>query len=399
LTNQKIADLAGVSKRQVGHYKQDGRLSSRASRAIALVLEKNDVGIQKSYINRHIEVNEDFAKLLGYYCAEGNPLGNNSGIELSFHSKEVDYHSEVVYLIKKCFGATAQVNQRHSKHVTTIRACNCLLSQLFVSLVGRGSHNKIIPEIILRSSKSVIQAFLNGYINGDGHSNEDIVSITTASESLAREFQSLLLDQGEVCSFNKDNRDLYNCTISSGGKSDWIEKDYRTNKENKRWNVWKNSEYIFIPVKSVKIYEDEQTVYNFDVDDNHSYVANNFAVHNCEAGASGMPVIASNCSGHSDFLNDNNSFLVNPDGYETAETRGNLRNLANHCRFYEDQKFPKFGRDAIEQTKKHMRFVHENYDSALDKADQLRKDLVENYTWDKAVDRVYRRVLELNGWD
>jgi hypothetical protein len=167
-------------------------------------LEKHDVGIQKSYINRHIEVNEDFAKLLGYYCAEGNPLGKNSGIELSFHSKEVDYHSEVVYLIKECFGASAQVTQRHSKHVTTVRACNCLLSQLFVSLVGRGSHNKIIPEIILRSSKSVIQAFLNGYINGDGHSNEDIVSITTASESLAREFQSLLLDQGEVCSFNQD---------------------------------------------------------------------------------------------------------------------------------------------------------------------------------------------------
>jgi glycosyltransferase involved in cell wall biosynthesis len=396
VTNQKIADLAGVSKRQVGHYKQDGRLSSRAKRQIALVLEKLPVGEQKSYINRYIDVDEKFAKLLGYYCAEGNPLGKMSGVELSFHTKETDYHSEVYELMHECFGIKSRIAKKMNKHVTTVRVCNSLLAQLFVELVGRGSHNKKIPEIILHSSKKVIQAFLNGYINGDGHSNKNIVSITTASESLAREFQSLLLDQGEVCSFNQDNRDLYNCTMS-GERSNWIEKDYRVKKKNKRWNVWKNSEYIFIPVKDVEIYEDEQTVYNFDVDDNHSYIANNFAVHNCEAGASGLPVIASNCSGHSDFLNESNSFLVEPDGYATAETNGSLNKLAKHCRFYEDQKFPNFGRDAIEQTKKHMRYVFENYnDEPLEKATKLRDDLVENYTWKMAVDRVHRRVIELN---
>jgi len=122
-----------------------------------------------------------------------------------------------------------------------------------------------------------------------------------------------------------------------------------------------------------------------------------FGLPFCEAGASGMPVIASNCSGHSDFLNESNSFLVEPDGYTTAQTTGHMSKLAKHCRFYEDQQFPEFGRDAIEQTKRHMRYVYENYDASLDKADKLREDLVKNYTWDKAVDRVYRRVLELNG--
>jgi glycosyltransferase involved in cell wall biosynthesis len=121
-----------------------------------------------------------------------------------------------------------------------------------------------------------------------------------------------------------------------------------------------------------------------------------FGLPFAESGASGMPVIASNCSGHSDFLNHENSFLVEPEGYTTAQTTGCLSKLAKHCRFYEDQKFPEFGQKSIEQTKSHMRFVYENYNSALDKADKLREDLVNNYTWDNAIDKVYKRVLELN---
>ena len=122
-----------------------------------------------------------------------------------------------------------------------------------------------------------------------------------------------------------------------------------------------------------------------------------FGLIYAEAGASGLPVIASNCSGHSDFLNDSNSFLVEPEGYTTAQTTGGLSKLAKHCRFYEDQKFPEFGRQSIEKTKEHMRFVYENYNDSLIKARKLRADLVKDYTWDKSVDRVYKRVLELNG--
>jgi len=122
-----------------------------------------------------------------------------------------------------------------------------------------------------------------------------------------------------------------------------------------------------------------------------------FGLPYAEAGASGMPVIASDCSGHSDFLNDSNAYMVAPDGLVTAETNGHLRKLAKHCRFYEDQTFPNFGRNAIEETKAHMRYVFENYEDSLDKADNLRSDLEEFYTWDQAIDNVYKRIMELNG--
>jgi glycosyltransferase involved in cell wall biosynthesis len=112
----------------------------------------------------------------------------------------------------------------------------------------------------------------------------------------------------------------------------------------------------------------------------------------CEAASMGLPVIASNCSGHSDFLNKDNSYLVDPDEYVVADR---LSQLGKDCYFYEGQEFPEFRKKAINKVKEHMRFVMDNYSEAQLKAKKLRAFVRENYTWNKAVDRVYARLLEI----
>ena len=121
-----------------------------------------------------------------------------------------------------------------------------------------------------------------------------------------------------------------------------------------------------------------------------------FGLPYMEASACGLPVIASNCSGHSDFLKEDNSYLVEPDGYVKAEVTGNLNKMAKMCRFYEGQIFPDFGRSAIEKTKRHMRFVFENEEEAKEKNEKLKNVISKQYTWDNAVDRVYGRLEEIN---
>ena len=115
-----------------------------------------------------------------------------------------------------------------------------------------------------------------------------------------------------------------------------------------------------------------------------------------EAAACGLPVIASNCSGHTDFLKEDNSYLVEPDEFVEARTTGRLSRMAKLCHFYEGQIFPDFGENAIEKTKEHMRFVYENQKEAQEKAEKLRKLIINNYTWDMAVDRVYKRLKEIS---
>lgn len=120
-----------------------------------------------------------------------------------------------------------------------------------------------------------------------------------------------------------------------------------------------------------------------------------FGLPYCEAAACGLPIIASNCSGQMDYLTDENSFLVEPDGFSKASVNGNMSKLAKHCRFYEEQVFPEFKRPAIEKTKSLMRYVYENYDAAKRKAKKLTKKIRNHYSWDDAVENVYRRVIDM----
>ena len=120
-----------------------------------------------------------------------------------------------------------------------------------------------------------------------------------------------------------------------------------------------------------------------------------FSLGVVEAASCGLPVIASNCTAHTDYLTNENSFLVDPESYIKVSTNGNLKRLADHCGFYEGQLFPNFGPKSVDQAKKHMRYVFENREEAAFKGDILTNHIRKEYSWKKVVDKVYKRVLEL----
>ena len=120
-----------------------------------------------------------------------------------------------------------------------------------------------------------------------------------------------------------------------------------------------------------------------------------FSLGVVEAASCGLPVIATNCTAHTDFLTEENSYLVEPQGFINVSTNGNLKRLAGHCGFYDGQMFPNFGPESIEQTKKHMRYVFENREEAEFKGALLTDLIRKEYTWGRAADKVYKRVLEI----
>jgi len=106
-----------------------------------------------------------------------------------------------------------------------------------------------------------------------------------------------------------------------------------------------------------------------------------------QAGACGIPCIASRYSGQTDFLDDSNSYLVDVDGFRSAE-----KELAWISYFYENAEFPIFGPESVEQTRHLMRHVYENQQEAKAKGELLRQRILKEYDWSVCVDQMYERL-------
>jgi glycosyltransferase involved in cell wall biosynthesis len=112
-----------------------------------------------------------------------------------------------------------------------------------------------------------------------------------------------------------------------------------------------------------------------------------FGLPFAEAAACNVPIIASRYSGQTDFLTDDNSYLVDVDGFRSAETT-----LAWISYFYEDAEFPIFGQKAVEQTRQHMRRVFEKKEEAQQKSNKLHEKIVTEYNWKACVDQMYAKL-------
>jgi len=109
-----------------------------------------------------------------------------------------------------------------------------------------------------------------------------------------------------------------------------------------------------------------------------------------EAGALGIPVISTFNSAMTDYLTEENSYLV-----QTDEFIHSIPEICSISPFYRQQLFPKLGAPAIEQTRARMREVYENYETAKVKGKVFQEQIFNTYTWDLAAERVFKKLNEM----
>ena len=148
-----------------------------------------------------------------------------------------------------------------------------------------GKYEKQIPEFIQNAPKEFIQEFINGYMNANT-CNNNALQITTVSLNLAYSLQRLYLKLGNIFSINKYVNNIYilqkECNISS-----FIEDNY----------VW------FKPCIITKRKTIYTTVYNFEIENDNSYIIENIIVHNCQ--------LFSQCGKHKGFNDERGTLFFN----------------------------------------------------------------------------------------
>lgn len=116
-----------------------------------------------------------------------------------------------------------------------------------------------------------------------------------------------------------------------------------------------------------------------------------FFLPGLEAGACELPVITTRCGGQLDYLNDDNAFLIDIEGYGKGSQE--IREISS---YYENEPFAVLGNKATEQTREFMRYVYEHSSKAKEKGKKLKKDILKNFTWDIVSQKLVDRIKEIS---
>ena len=155
-----------------------------------------------------------------------------------------------------------------------------------LSTLGKYAHGKTIPQWVEDAPIGSLQAFLDGYGAADGScrykNNNDHERLATVSMDLAYGMQRVLMKLGHIASVQYTARApttvINGRTVSQRGSYnlEWVPQPKRRCVSHCR------DGYGWLKVARLSSAEvHDVPVYNFEVEEDHSYVVRNLAVHNC----------------------------------------------------------------------------------------------------------------------
>jgi anaerobic magnesium-protoporphyrin IX monomethyl ester cyclase len=239
----------------------------------------------KAYLQPWL-VTPEMAELFGWYVAEGSLMSRkNDQLGFSLGAHEPDNIKRVRDLVATVFGLKTRALPYKACNVVRVQFTSKVMLRAFPDIMGTDCYTKHIPDFIMNGSTEIAQAFLNGYIAGDGTSwpgKNNQHAVSTASETLARQLILLFLKIGIVPGYREEapkeaqfpericmrNRNYFlYWTVGNGSKING----------SKHW--YADAEAFYIPIKSIDVADYMGTVHNIETSDNTYAVP--FIVHNC----------------------------------------------------------------------------------------------------------------------
>lgn len=243
---------------------------------------KNQYGRTNSHISNNYGKcmkDGDFWWVVGRYFGDGSLSSGKSTVDICCAFDEVQEIQPILDKLKIKYSLYKKITAYHFNI-----CCKELVS--FLSQFGVGSKNKQITPLILNLPKDLLKSFLEGYISADGHWDNSlsnpVCSITTISKNLAYGLQLCILKAYErYCSMTirKNQNDII-CGRKVSTNPSYTLGFYRDKTNRLQYVI--EDDIAWVNIRSIKKLPSTQTsVYNFSVEEDESYTANNVIVHNC----------------------------------------------------------------------------------------------------------------------
>ena len=231
--------------------------------------------------------NPDMWFMMGYFIGDGwiEETNKTDGrctnkIRFAINTKdETDILNKINNILqltdKKC----------HSSNNCNKYGCSDFVWFNIFKKFGKYAHGKLIPEWVHDAPTEYIQEFINGYHKADGCiTKNDCYEFTTVSHNLAFGLQRLYLKLGHLFSIRKDIRPK--TTVIEGRtvnqRDTYHIRGYTREIVRKQSSFIENGYVWYAPFKIEKADVENEPVYNFEVENDNSYIIENIISHNCQ---------------------------------------------------------------------------------------------------------------------
>jgi pyruvate formate lyase activating enzyme len=295
MTSREIGTRVGKSASHVRHLRRKLRrgiwsLSGPGSKPAEVLVEGSRVRFSKEHtpgMPRRLHLDEDLAALFGYFAAEGSVLHSRARVHsaeliFSLGHHEQELAERISKLVVQVFGLQSHLSKRHTTLCVVVGKASAAL--FFESICGTGSRRKRVPAQLFSAPPSVVEAFLNAYAEGDGsRTPSGRVSVTTVSRQLAVGVAWLALRTGRFPWIGEARQAREGRVLGRTVQRapfqfivNWL------TGVSKRYWLREDRRYFYIPIRSIRTRHYDGWVYNLEVEEDRSYLAQFIATHNCQ---------------------------------------------------------------------------------------------------------------------
>jgi spore cortex formation protein SpoVR/YcgB (stage V sporulation) len=150
-------------------------------------------------------LDEEFARFLGYFSAEGH-IGKRC---LTITNGDEVVVDDIVKCVKNVFNIDITPRKDGSRWRVEVYSIQVIALLEGLGALGKSKEKKV-PKLIFKSPKSVVEAYLSTLFTGDGGSyNDYILYLSSSSIDLVNSIQMLLLNFGIVSTISVKKKDGY----------------------------------------------------------------------------------------------------------------------------------------------------------------------------------------------